>query len=149
MKIDIGGGTSPAAGHVNLDPVHGRREWQRNAQDIPWPADDSTVASARASHVLEHIPAGTERIAVFNEAWRVLQPGGTLEVIVPLLIHANGAPTWQAVADPTHVSFWCRESFDYFCGQIAQADYGIRWWEMVSFEAKDGWEGNVMLRKPR
>jgi len=37
--------------------------------------------------------------------------------------------TWHAWADPTHVSFWCVESFHYFDGHFAaNADYGIRLW---------------------
>lgn len=142
MKVDVGGGTVPADGHENLDPVHGEGLWQRRAQDGPWPIADGAVDAVRASHVMEHVAAGDDRIAVMNEAWRVLAPGGTFEIVVPLF------PSWQAVADPTHVSYWVRESFDYFCDRIAQADYGIRWWQMRSFRVVDGWEAHVLLVKP-
>jgi predicted SAM-dependent methyltransferase len=138
MNIEIGGGTLVQPGWVNLDPVHGdfARDLLRRAQDGRWPFPDGSANGVRASHVLEHIPAGTDRIFVFNEAHRVLAPGGTFEVIVPLF------PTWQALADPTHVSYWVEESFAYFDGRLsAQADYGLRYWTTVEWEVRDGWEG--------
>lgn len=145
MKVDLGGGTIPAQGYVNLDNRHGEGDWKRSIQDgIPIP--DNSVEAVRASHLLEHIPAGQERIDVFNEVHRVLMPGGTFEVILPLFTGG-----WQAIADPTHVSFWCRESFLYFVrGNIfnANADYGIREWDEASFEAVDGWEAHWIGVKP-
>lgn len=146
MRVDIGGGTIPADGFINLDPVHGTGEWQRRIQDgIPVP--DGTLDAARASHVMEHIPAGSgpgERIWVMNEVHRALKPGGTFEIIVPLLVG-----TWHAVADPTHVSFWVKESFHYFDGLFAaNASYGISLWETDSLDVVDGWEGHWVGRKP-
>lgn len=140
MRIELGGGMLCEDGWVNLDPVHGEGEWKRRAQDVPWPAEG--VEMVRASHVLEHVPAGKERISVFNEAHRVLLPGGTFRVIVPL------APDWRAFADPTHVSFFVAESFGYFDGTIcANADYGIRRWETLDFHVEGGWEGHWLGQK--
>lgn len=143
IRVDIGGGTRLAYGHVNLDPVHGVGELRRRAQDVPWPYDDATVDAVRASHVMEHIPAGADRIAVMNEAWRVLRPGARFDIVVPLF------PSWQAVADPTHVSFWVRESFDYFTHAIApNADYDIHRWTMTRWDVIDGWEAHARMEKP-
>lgn len=137
MEIELGGGRCPTSGWVNLDPVHGVGRWRCLAQDLPWPTADSTVGAVRASHVLEHIPAGADRIAVFNEAHRVLEPGGTFEVVVPFM-----TGTWHAVADPTHVSFWVAESFRYFDGTIMpNAEYGIRLWKTLELETRHGFEG--------
>lgn len=142
MIIDIGGGLKPLAGAENLDPVHGIGKWKRRAQDLYWPTGDWTAEAVNASHVMEHIPAGQERILVFNEAYRVLRPGGTFTVTVPLF------PTWQALADPTHVSYWVPESFAYFDGSWHyDADYGIKIWETVSFTVREGWEGCWTGRK--
>lgn len=143
LHLELGGGLL-AEGRVNLDPVHGVGEWRRRAQDTPWPVADGSVASVRASHVMEHIPAGEQRIAVFNEAHRVLADGGTFEVIVPLL-----TGSWHAVADPTHISFWVPESFHYFDGRITpNAEYGIAPWETLLFETHGGWEGR-WIGRPR
>lgn len=146
MKIDIGGGTIPAEDHINLDPVHGDGEFKRRIQD-GIPVDDGTLDAARASHVMEHIPAGSgdgERIWVMNEVWRALKPGGTFEIIVP-----GHYGTWHPIADPTHVSFWVLESFHYFDGLFAaNAAYGIKLWVTVTLELKDGWEIHWLGRKP-
>lgn len=145
MKLEIGGGSKCEAGWVNLDPSYlGTEGWQFRAQDREWPTAHGTVKAIRASHVMEHIPAGEPRIHVFNEAHRVLEVGGTFEVIVPLIMTGEpGNPLpWQAIADPTHVSFWVPESFHYFDGTFAaNADYGIHLWTTVTWEIHSGWEG--------
>lgn len=131
MKLDIGGGHSPEPGYLNIDPVHGQGEYKRRIEDGPLPFADGTIEAIRASHVLEHVLV-QHRIGVMNECHRVLQPGGELTVIVPLF------PTWQAIADPTHVSWWVQASFAYFTGQlVAQADYGIRYWTEISYSAEE------------
>jgi predicted SAM-dependent methyltransferase len=123
-SIEIGGGTLVPPGWTNLDCRNGDGPWLREAQNVPWPTGDHTVDAMRASHVMEHIPAGQPRIDVMNEAHRVLKPGGVFEIRVP-----NASQGWHAYADPTHVSFWIIESFHYFDGtKAAHADYGIRLW---------------------
>lgn len=135
MKIDIGGGTAPAEGYINLDPVHGDGAWGRSIQ-MGIDVEDNYVDAVRASHVMEHIPAGQDRIHAFNEVHRVLKPHGTFQVIVPGI-----GPTYHAWADPTHVSFWCPESFGYFDGSIAPAaDYGIKPWETLDLFVAQEWE---------
>jgi len=146
VKIEIGGGLAPAPDHINLDPVHGEGVWKRRIQrGIPVP--DGSVEAVRASHMLEHLLAGQERIDLFNEVWRALRPNGPFEIIVPLF------PGWGALADPTHLSFWVKQSFDYFTGDRgALADYGILPWYWDSWMTKRyewGNEGHAILRKAR
>lgn len=132
MNIEIGGGHLVKPGWVNLDPgPSGTPGWQQPAQQTPWPTENNSVDSVRASHVMEHIPAGSPRLDVMNEVHRVLRPGGTLEIIVPDVLTG----TWHAFADPTHVSFWCLESFHYFDGAFAaNADYGIKLWTTLELQ---------------
>lgn len=138
VMIDIGGGNAVAPGCINLDPITGHGEWKRRIQD-GIPAADNSVHAVRASHVLEHIPAGQERIDVFNEVHRVLVPGGIFEVILPFFV----AGRWEAIADPTHVSFWIEESFHYFDGtKMPCATYGIKMWTSQLLETRGGWEGH-------
>lgn len=155
MKLEIGGGTIPKQGYINIDPTHGKGVWKRMAQDTPWPVADNSVDAVRASHVLEHIPVGyDDRIKVMNEVHRVLRPGRYFEIIVPC-IQVNGQMTgWQGWADPTHSSFWVYpESFLYFCDGAfrANADYGIKYFAALEdgkHEVRNGWEAVVHLRKP-
>lgn len=124
-SLEIGGGKLVQAGWINLDPQHGTGPWKRLAQGAAWPTGDRTVDAIRASHVMEHIPAGADRITVMNEAHRVLKKGAVFEIRVPNCLSG----TWHAFADPTHVSFWCVASFHYLDGtKAAHADYGLRPW---------------------
>jgi len=50
-----------------------------------------------------------------NEAWRVLKPGGILDLAVPCVALADGSVNPGAFADPTHVSFWTLDDRYYFC----------------------------------
>lgn len=134
IKLDVGGGTSPMPGYVNVDPVHGEGEY-RVAMPTHLPLASAAVDAIRCSHVMEHIPAGGPRIDTMNEFHRLLKPGGKLLIIVPVI------GTWHAIADPTHVSFWVPESFHYFTGvQKANAEYGIRPWRRLDEVLNDGWE---------
>jgi len=147
MKLDIGGGLSCPAGWTNLDPVHGVGEFKRYIQEgIPLP--DNSVEEARCSHLMEHIPAGRERINAFNEVWRVLRPSGMFEVVVPL--YSPDSYGWAA--DPTHVSIWVEQSFWYFTGRMsAAAVYGIRLWRERGWRTEKydwGLEGHCTLQKP-
>lgn len=71
-----------------------------------WPFDDNSVGVIRCHDVLEHVST-EKKIHFFNEAWRVLAPGGALLIEVPSF-HGNGA-----IMDPTHKSYWCVQSFWY------------------------------------
>jgi SAM-dependent methyltransferase len=152
--IDIGGGTIPASGCINLDIHHGEGEWRRRIQD-GIPMADNSVVACRASHVMEHIPAGEERLFVMNEVHRVLVPGGTFEIIVPCVgVNGKLVEGWWPYADPTHVSFWYfPESWLYFCeGPFKpNADYGMKIWAALRDEdmrVEGGWEAHVIMRKP-
>jgi len=105
--------------------------------EAPWPWQDSTVAEIRAYDVIEHIgdcdhvipefccercgprrqkPNGDSlpyrahdgRIHVMNEAWRILKRDGLFDIEVPT---TDGMGAWQ---DPTHRTFWNRNSFLYY-----------------------------------
>jgi SAM-dependent methyltransferase len=152
MKVEIGGGTIPQPGYVNLDPHHGEGQWRRLVQD-GIPVADGALSHVRASHLMEHIPAGGEhgqRVWVMNEVWRALRPGGLFEIIVPCVPQGPGGIGWHAFADPTHVSFWVYpESFHYFDGVFAaNADYGIKPWRTKHSELRDGWEAQWIGEKP-
>ncbi|MDX6224880.1 MAG: hypothetical protein QOE64_1256 [Frankiales bacterium] len=69
------------------------------------PLPDSSVGVVRAVDFLEHVP---DKIAMFNELYRVLAHGGILLSLTP---STDGRGAWQ---DPTHVAFYNENSFWYF-----------------------------------
>lgn len=146
MMLELGGGTLPhPRADVVIDLHHPRNAPAQDATVTPWQAygedrwlADGAVDEVYASHFMEHIPKGQPIIDVMNEAWRVLRPGGTFTIVLPLVGWTsphdgtghlvNG---WQPYADPTHVQpWWLPESLLYFCeGPFKpNADYGIRTW---------------------
>ena len=144
LNVEFGGGLAPWDGWINVDPLHGEGQWRIALGYDPVPLPDESVDRARASHCLEHIPAGKPRIRAMNEVWRILKSGAEFEVIVPRF------PSVRAISEPTHVSFWVPESFDHFTQRIGNMDAGIRLWERsdnaAAYLTAD--EIRVFLRKP-
>lgn len=96
LKLDFGAGPHPRDGFESVDktPFPG----VKHVVDLtvtPWPWADGSVAEAHASHFLEHLTA-MQRVAFWNELYRVLVPGGTCQIIVP-----HWASN-RAYGDPTH-----------------------------------------------
>ena len=113
-KLNLGCSDALEPGYINVDRVYPDRTgdtWGTDAEfdqaDLShaWPWADSSVGHIRAHDIIEHL---VNKIHTMNEAWRVLQKGGTFEIAVPT---TDGPGAWQ---DPTHVSFWNRNSFMYF-----------------------------------
>lgn len=154
MLVDLGGGTLPhPRADVVIDLHHPKNSPAQDASVTPWAVNPGhwlneggqdyihgdLVDEVYASHFMEHIHRGQPLINVMNEAWRVLRPGGTFTMILPLVGYTDphtGAPMsnhigWQPWADPTHVNYWWfPEAIYYFCqGMFApHADYGTKVW---------------------
>lgn len=112
-----------------------------------WMWFDSSVDYIRAHDIFEHLP---DKIHTLNEAWRVLKPGGTLDLVVPT---TDGRGAWQ---DPTHVSFWNPNSLFYLEAgnphntRFAKA-YGMRHEFQIVHQrhdklADDVWKLHAVLR---
>lgn len=67
------------AGYLSVDITPGRAMQVADITDLPF--DDATFDLIWCSHVLEHIPNDARAM---RELYRVLQPGGTAVVMVPL-----------------------------------------------------------------
>lgn len=72
-----------------------------------FPFTDNYFDEIRAHHILEHIHT-EKKVFTMYEIWRVLKPNGVVDIELPFF------PTPQSVQDPTHYSFWHRNSFMYF-----------------------------------
>lgn len=176
MQVELGGGLNPdSRSQVVIDTKHPRNAPAQDASVAPWTTFDGPIPSGSVdrvfcAHFLEHIPSGPQRIAVMNEAWRVLKPGGRFDMIIPLVGYTDQGGSghivegWQPWADPTHVGYWWfPESLLYFCeGPFKpHADYGVSVWgplghytedpfasESGGWCVNDGWEGRASLIKP-
>jgi predicted SAM-dependent methyltransferase len=82
LRINIGCGSRPLPGWVNLDAARGDKievVWDLR-RGLPFPAD--SCAAIFGEHVIEHIPkAAAERL--LRECHRVLQPGGVVRLSTP------------------------------------------------------------------
>lgn len=104
----------------------------------------NSVEGIRCHQVLEHL---REVIPLMNDCYKVLKPGGIMEISVPL---AGTDAFWQ---DPTHVRGFIRRTFDYFCDdestKDAREEYGITSkFEVVWELLEHGWNLQVHLKKP-
>ena len=99
VKINLGCGQRKRGGYVNID------KYPTFAPDLlwdlektPYPFEAGSVAEISATHVLEHLGQQTDVfLAIIKEFYRILAPGGTIEIKVP---HPRSDGYWN---DPTHV----------------------------------------------
>lgn len=83
------------------------------------PYADNSIDMIRADDFLEHIPIG-KTVQVVEEIYRVLKPGGIFESSTP---STDGRGAFQ---DPTHISFWNRNSWLYYSDPAYRNLYGIK-----------------------
>lgn len=82
LKLNLGAGKSKMEGYLSVDSIP--FEGLDVVADLrrPWPWDANSVSNIHMSHALEHF-TGDERVHIFNEAYRVLAPTGTMYIITP------------------------------------------------------------------
>ena len=104
MRLNLGCCELAVAGFIGVDIAPGPMVDQVADLRFDWPWADNSVDEIRAHDVFEHLP---DKIHTLNEAYRVLKPGGKLDMIVPT---TDGRGAWQ---DPTHCSYWNPNSLFY------------------------------------
>ncbi len=119
IRLNLGSGYTKIDGYANID---NRKEVNPDLlcdvlEGLPY--DDSSVDEVRAFDFLEHIPLG-KQVDVITEIWRVLKPGGLFDSFTP---STDGRGAFQ---DPTHVSFWNRNSWLYYSDPQYRNLYGIK-----------------------
>lgn len=121
VRLNLGCCDQPMKEWLNCDIVPGTGVDVVADLTQRWPWAESSVDEIRAWDFIEHLP---NKIFTMNEAWRVLKPGGVIKILVPT---TDGRGAFQ---DPTHVSFWNRNSFFYYeinhpCHKRFARAYGI------------------------
>lgn len=103
LALDMGAAHGKPNGYLGVD----MREGADIVCKLPdrLPLEDNSVGIIRASDFLEHVP---DKVAVINELFRVLAPGGILLSRTP---STDGRGAFQ---DPTHVAFYNENSFWYY-----------------------------------
>ena len=119
LKLNLGSGYAPQPGYINID---NRAEVNPDLvcdviEGLPYP--DNSVDEVRAYDFLEHVSIGLT-VRVVTEIWRVLKPGGRFESLTP---STDGRGAFQ---DPTHVSFWNKNSWLYYSEPVYRDLYGIK-----------------------
>lgn len=132
VKLDLACGQRPRAGFTGVDLYADGCE-RVDLLTFPWPWADASVDEVVCSHFIEHIPmvyldkdnreharAGEGRkdafFAFFDELYRVLKPGGRVEIVVPYL------RSTRAFQDPTHRRFICEDTFLYLMAEWRKAN---------------------------
>lgn len=145
--LNLGCGKNPPDGFVNVDlaPLLGVDVVADLSRS--WPFADACTRYMVASHVFEHLE---DPVLFMREAWRVLAPGGHLDVRVPHWRHPN------AYTDPTHRRFCTEATFDYWvAGQGLHEGYGAAYgsppacfaYALRRLNGRDRAELQVVLRK--
>jgi hypothetical protein len=112
-RIEVGSGLLPRPGYLHIDRDGSLPDLQLSvsAERLPVPA--GWARELLAIHVLEHVPA-QQVAATLAEWWRVLEPGGALEIHVP-----NGLVIARLLADANGPDqFWPLQNaiFGYWAG---------------------------------
>lgn len=119
LCLNLGCGYRRLQGFINIDNRPEVKPDQLLDVRSGLPYETGSVDMVRADDFLEHIPIG-QVVPVIEEIWRILKPGGIFESSTP---STDGRGAFQ---DPTHVSFWNRNSWLYYSDPASRDLYGIR-----------------------
>ena len=113
-KLNLGCGKDIRAGWVNLDvaPLPGV-DVCHDISQLPLPFPDTEFEEILCKDVLEHV----EYIPILGELYRILKPGGRLEIRVPHFTSKD------AFSDPTHRKFFTSHTFRYFTVEHLRSYY--------------------------
>lgn len=105
LKLDFGCGPNVKEGFEGVDQFAfpGVKHVVDIRKGMPWP--DNSVGEFWASHFLEHL-TGVERVAFFNELYRVLKPGGTGHIITPHWASNRAYGDWTHQWPPVAEMLW-------------------------------------------
>jgi SAM-dependent methyltransferase len=112
LRLNLGCGEKPLEGFVNVDfrKLPGV-DVVTDLSKLPWNFRDSEAEQILMLDFLEHFPyRSTEKI--LEECWRILKPGGILEVQVPDLDHCGRATSLDGEFTCNKCGHWFSERED-------------------------------------
>ena len=116
-KLNLGCGSNRKDGWVNVDLFDAHADLQLDLREI-WPFPDNSVSYIYSEHVFEHFEFHIEMPHFLREAYRVLEPAGAFDVVVPdtePALKAYGNPSsnyWPSLAKRWHPD-WCETELDH------------------------------------
>lgn len=127
MRLNLGGGKVGKEGYINIDIVaHYSDIGVCDLEKDKLPYQDGSVTEIWSHHCIEHL---RDVHNVFNEAWRVLQPGGLFKVTVPYGL-------WDGGQKPVHFQCITSSWFDFFRRSDVYELYGFHPWDIVLLEER-------------
>ncbi len=115
--LDFGCGPGPALATMFREAGHEVFQYD------PFFYPDRTPLSRRydfitATEVVEHLHRPGEEL---ERLWALLRPGGWLGIMTKLVIDAEAFASWHYKNDPTHVGFFCNDTWHWWgdCRQSA------------------------------
>lgn len=105
LALDMGAAHNSPAQYMGVDQYPGENVDIVAKLPDRLPLEDNSVGVIRAVDFLEHVD---DKIALINELYRVLAPGGILLSFTP---STDGRGAFQ---DPTHTAFYNENSFWYY-----------------------------------
>lgn len=106
LQLGCGDLAMPGAVNHDLYKHADHIDVEHDLENFPWPWSDESFDRIVAIDVFEHLAAEVQQW--LDECWRILTPGGLLELRVPYYAHEN------AFTDPTHKRFFAPKTFDYW-----------------------------------
>ena len=104
-KLNLGCGKDIRSDYINLDCVAlPGVDIVGDISQVPLPFEDNTFDEILCQSILEHV----DYIAVLQEIYRILKPGGSVKIIVP---HFTSK---YAYTDPTHCHFFSIQTLLFF-----------------------------------
>ena len=108
LKLNLGCGAKRAPDFVNVDKI-GDPDLKFDLETVPWPWPNDSVNEILLLHVLEHLGQDPKvYLAIFQEMYRVCQPGACIRIVVPHFRHDF------FFSDPTHVRVVTPEALSLF-----------------------------------
>jgi len=135
--LNLGCGDRPEVGATNHDRIE-HSPWIDVVWDLdklPWPWADEEWDKVQAYDVMEHLHLEVNEW--LEECWRILKPGGKLELRLPAF------DNHLSYRDPTHRRVFHPESFFYW-------DPGHQLWEHFGryyWDAKCWWDVSFVGRE--